>query len=55
MSSDIEETIKRIQSHKGVQGLIVLNMDERDYTLIVIQNPEWKTRAKFYVEYFVKF
>jgi len=25
--SDIEDTIKRIQSHKGVQGLIVLNKD----------------------------
>jgi dynein light chain roadblock-type len=25
--SEIEDTIKRIQSHKGVQGLIVLNLD----------------------------
>jgi len=102
MSSDIEETMKCIQAHKGVQGLIVLNMDgvpvrttmdnsttvqyaslfyslsvqarncvrdidpqndltflrirsrkheimiapERDYTLIVVQNPsEWNTSS----------
>jgi len=25
--SEIEDTIKRIQAHKGVQGLIVLNLD----------------------------
>jgi dynein light chain roadblock-type len=27
LQSEVEETIKRVQSHKGVQGIIVLNTD----------------------------
>ena len=27
MSTEIEETIKRIQSHKGVKGVLIMNSD----------------------------
>ncbi len=27
MSSEVEETLKRIQSHKGVQGVIIMNAE----------------------------
>ncbi|CAM9278907.1 unnamed protein product [Phaeothamnion confervicola] len=27
MSSEVEETLKRIQSHKGVEGVLILNSD----------------------------
>eukprot|EP00158_Paraphelidium_tribonemae_P000355 Partr_v1_DN21763_c0_g1_i1_m7619 putative Dynein, light chain len=27
MSSEVEETLKRLQSHKGVQGIIIVNHD----------------------------
>lgn len=27
MSSEIEETLKRVQSHKGVKGVLIMNSD----------------------------
>lgn len=27
LQSEVEETLKRIQSHKGVQGVIVINSE----------------------------
>lgn len=27
MSSEVEETLKRIQSHKGVKGVLIMNSE----------------------------
>ena len=29
MSSEVEETLKRIQSHKGVKGVLIMNSEVR--------------------------
>jgi len=31
--SEVEDTLKRIQSHKGVQGLIVVNSEGSAYSM----------------------
>uniref|UniRef100_A0A5F5PUN1 Dynein light chain roadblock-type 2 n=2 Tax=Equus TaxID=9789 RepID=A0A5F5PUN1_HORSE len=37
--AEVEETLKRIQTHKGVIGTMVVNAEDKEYLLIVIQNP----------------
>jgi len=33
MQSEVEDTLKRIQSHQGVQGLIVVNSEGQEISL----------------------
>lgn len=32
LQSEVEETLKRIQSHKGVQGVIVINSEGKPFS-----------------------
>ena len=38
MSSEVEETLKRIQSHKGVKGVLIMNNEVSYYIFAMASN-----------------
>lgn len=56
MSQEVEETLKRIQQHKGVVGVVVVNNEGKQINLKLLELPDFLFWAHFeiLVLYFIE-